>query len=88
MVLREVYPVLGLSLMSFPWMTLCLTKGSGGGVSGCSRLLLDGPHMHTVLVDGRRVEYPEYPLENGWRIWGMTARILARILNLYRRRVL
>ncbi len=85
----EVYPVLGFVSDVLSMDDLVLDKGEveGGVMVTLASFSMD-PHMHTVLVDGRRVEYPEYPLENGWRIWGMTARILARILNLYRRGVL
>lgn len=41
----------------------------------------DTPVTKTVMIDGVPHEYPEYPLENGWLIWGVTARILRRVLK-------
>ena len=40
------------------------------------------PVLHSVLVHGEQVTYPEYFLPNGWRLWGVTARILRRIVTL------
>ncbi|MGI6784909.1 MAG: NUDIX hydrolase [Aminivibrio sp.] len=38
------------------------------------------PASRTVNLKGVSHEYPEYPLDNGWLIWGVTARILRRVL--------
>ena len=39
------------------------------------------PATKTVMLEGIPHEYPEYPLDNGWVIWGVTARILRRVLR-------
>ncbi len=38
------------------------------------------PVSKTVILNGISHEYPEYRLDNGWLIWGVTARILRRFL--------
>ena len=38
------------------------------------------PVSKTFSVEGKKHEYPEYRLDNGWLVWGVTARILRRVL--------
>ncbi|GAB1426795.1 hypothetical protein MASR2M17_02210 [Aminivibrio sp.] len=43
------------------------------------------PEREEVLLKGVPHIYPVYTLDNGWRIWGVTARILEKVLGLLRR---
>ncbi len=56
--------------------------------SEVSRLILCDPQRissEPAVVEGEfrgmRYEYPVYPLENGLKIWGATARILRRVME-------
>lgn len=42
------------------------------------------PEKERVLLNGVSHIYPVYSLENGWRIWGVTARILENVLRLWK----
>ena len=42
------------------------------------------PEREEVLLDGVPHTYPVYSLDNGWRIWGVTARILENVLRLWK----
>ena len=58
---------------------------SSGETDGAFFARVDGfpsvPVTKTVDVRGKLHEYPEYRLDNGWVIWGVTARILRRVLE-------
>ncbi len=42
------------------------------------------PEKERVLLDGVSHIYPVYSLDNGWRIWGVTARILENVLRIWK----
>ena len=42
------------------------------------------PERERVLLKGVPHIYPVYTLDNGWRIWGVTARILENVLRLWK----
>ncbi|NLB84210.1 MAG: CoA pyrophosphatase [Synergistaceae bacterium] len=42
------------------------------------------PEKERVLLKGVPHIYPVYSLDNGWRIWGVTARILENVLRLWK----
>ena len=42
------------------------------------------PERERVLLKGVTHIYPVYSLDNGWRIWGVTARILENVLRLWK----
>lgn len=58
---------------------------SSGEIEGACFASVGGfpedPVTKTVDIRGKLHEYPEYRLGNGWVIWGVTARILRRVLE-------
>ena len=42
------------------------------------------PEKERVILNGTSHIYPVYSLDNGWRIWGVTARILENVLRLWK----
>jgi 8-oxo-dGTP pyrophosphatase MutT (NUDIX family) len=76
-----VFPVVGL-VSRFKPADLDLSSGETEGACFAGvDLFPDVPVTKTVEVRGTLHEYPEYRLENGWIIWGVTARILRRVLG-------
>ncbi|MDK2958301.1 MAG: hypothetical protein PWP47_345 [Synergistaceae bacterium] len=76
-----VVPVVGL-VSRFKPEDLDLSSGETEGA--CFALLdafPEAPLTKFVEIRGILHEYPEYRLDNGWIIWGVTARILRRILE-------
>lgn len=76
-----VLPVVGM-VTRFKPEDLDLSSGETEGACFAGvDLFPDVPVTKTVEVRGTLHEYPEYRLENGWIIWGVTARILRRVLE-------
>lgn len=42
------------------------------------------PKRKIIFIDGIEHSYPEYDLPNGWLVWGVTARILDRVLGIWK----
>jgi 8-oxo-dGTP pyrophosphatase MutT (NUDIX family) len=76
-----VLPVAGL-VSGFDPQNLDLSSGETEGACFASIGSFPAvPETKSVTIRGTEHEYPEYLLENGWVIWGVTARILRRILG-------
>lgn len=76
----NVHPVVGV--LSGVRSIHDLTLGSEEIQDACVvpySLFFVPPVLRSVLVHGEKVTYPEYSLPNGWRLWGVSARILHRI---------
>jgi len=80
-----VVPVAGIVRGIDPDSDLVLSSGEiEGSVTIAIEDLSPDPVMQTVVIDGKKHCYPEYFLPNGWRIWGVTGRILFRVLQAWK----
>jgi len=78
-----VFPVAGIVRGIDPDRDLVLSSGEiQGSVTVPLEDLSPDPVIQTVVIDGKKHCYPEYFLSNGWRIWGVTGRILYRVLRV------
>ncbi len=76
----RIIPVVAL-VEGFDQNKLKLSPGEIDGACFADVESLPGnPVSKTVMLRGILHEYPEYRLDNGWMIWGVTARILRRVL--------
>ena len=79
-----VYPVAGIVSGVLPETILL----SAGEIDEFCFAEIDSfpavPERERVLLKGAVHIYPVYTLENGWRIWGVTARILENVLRLWK----